>query len=450
MTLREVILADLKPLLTGSEKVPKEVLRCAEKLLQIGVWHRFSRNEVATSCQDASQKRNRLGHKGIPLWDELKSFLGEFEDSAGSRKYLLAHYRGDREINIDKLRQVLDAQGKVERTFLDINSGLNAAYGTVNPFMALNGVVHVFDYELHRPMGVPGTVMTNAGDRTWAVEFDPAELVLKLEGSRWADIIEADDSLLRQRKEPKTIGILTGNPPDSGLYLWEAINSHFRRLMGRDSLGDISMPKVIALSIPQIGISMEMDKREIPLRKALIKGVDELCDAGANIIAHPAHTTHYYASDIAAHAAERGAAFVSMADATVQKLRSEKIKEISLLGTRYVTDFSQKWSIYANAFGDIKVTCPSSEGWKKVHELGYEVQQKGPTSICFNWMRDLLRLEVPASCKHVLLGMTEFTPIARHLKTKGRQGKTLIDPIDIYGEAIAIEYLGNSSLPVRK
>lgn len=57
-------------------------------------------------------------------------------------------------------------------------------------------------------------------------------------------------------------------------------------------------------------------------------------------------------------------------------------------------------------------------------------------------MRDLLRDDVPPSCQHVVLAMTEFSPVVRQLKTRGRQGKILIDPIDIYGEAIAREYLG--------
>jgi hypothetical protein len=113
-----------------------------------------------------------------------------------------------------------------------------------------------------------------------------------------------------------------------------------------------------------------------------------------------------------------------------------------LLGTRFVTDFNLRWSVYKDVFDDIVVHRPSPVGWTKIHDLGYEVQQKGPTSLCFNWMRDLLRDEVPASCDHVLLAMTEFSPIAHHLRARGRQGKILIDPVDLYGEVIAREYLG--------
>ena len=450
MTFREAIDAELQPLLVGRETAPEEVRHCAERLMEMGVWHMFSRNSQAMSCPDAARKRNRLGHQGIPLWDELKSFFGEYHDAQGVRKIFLAHCRGDRKLDLDKLRQALEFAGEIRRVSLKPEERLWADYrvdyGTVNPLVDIGEVVQIFDYELHRPVGVPGTVMTNAGNHTWAVEFDPAELVLKLPGSRWADIVqqqmEAEDRMHWGVREPEIIGILTGNPCDSGLDLCNSVNYHLRQLLGKNSLGDVSMPKIVIISMPQVGISMEMDKREAPLRKALLRTVDELCAAGAKILTHPAHTTHYFAPDIAARAAEKGARFLSMVDVTVSKLRSSGVKEIALLGTKYVTDFSQQWSVYSHAFQGIKVHQPSPEGWQKILNLGYEVQQRGPTPICFNWMRDLLREEVPASCKYVLLAMTEFSPVVRQLKARGRQGKILIDPVDIYGEAIAREYLG--------
>lgn len=453
MSLPGEVDVELQPLLAEGEAVLGSVYHCAERLAGFGIWHQFSRNEPATSCSDAARKRNRLGHKGIPLWDELKSFLGEYHDAQGQRKVFLAHCRGDRKLDLDRVRQVLQLVGDIKRVSLKTEERLwtehRVGYGTVNPLMEIDGGLQIFDEELRHPVGVPGTVMTNAGDFTWAVEFNPAELVPRLPDSRWTDIIqpemEAEDPIRWGVREPETIGILTGNPCDSGLDLCASINAHVRRLLKKNSLGDVSMPKIVIISIPQIGISMEMDKREAPLRAALLRGVDELCATGAKILAHPAHTTHYFASDIAARAAERGARFLSMAELTAEQLRISGVKEIALLGTRYVTDLSQPWSAYKNAFQGLTVHTPSPNGWEKIHELGYEVQQNGATPLCFNWMRDLLRKEVPSSCKHVVLAMTEFTPIVRKLKARGLQGKILIDPIDIYGEAVAHEFLGLES-----
>ena len=438
---------ELDVLLDDRESIPSAVRLAANMIDRLGIWHQYSRNDHAWSCQDAARKRNRLGHKGIPLWDELKSFLGEYDDAAGGRHYFIAHCRGDRELNLAKVRAELQQPvGEIRRVTSDTAAAMGTSYGVVNPFWNDQSLIQIVDLELQRPIGVPGTVMTNVGDHTWAVEFEPTELFSKLSYCRWADIVEPNteesDRLQWGVRDPTAIGILTGNPSDSGLELWTSINAHIRRLMASNSLGDVSMPTIVVVSTPQIGISMEMDRREVPLRNALLRSIDDLCAAGARLLAHPAHTTHFFTADIQTRAAANGARFISMAEATAAKLRQSGIKEIALLGTQYVTDFSQRWSVYKNAFEGLIVHQPSREGWDKIHNLGYEIQQHGPTPLSFNWMRDLLRTEVPSDCKHVVLAMTEFSPIVRQLKSKGRQGKILIDPIEIYAEEISRQYLG--------
>jgi aspartate/glutamate racemase/prolyl-tRNA editing enzyme YbaK/EbsC (Cys-tRNA(Pro) deacylase) len=430
--------------LANSNDVPAVVEYCSRRLSEIGAWCQFSRNEPATSCQDAARKRNRLGHKGIPLCDELKSFLGEYDSSDDTRLFL-AHCRGDRELDLEKVKVVLRATAAVRRLSPEAAARLGAAYGVVNPFVVNPNVVQIFDQELRVAIGVPGTMMTNAGDHTWAVEFFASEVVERMPSASWEDIsLEAVEGTDRARvlvQDNSPIGIITGNPSDSGLELCGAINTHIREFMGRDSLGDVSMPKIIMISRPQIGISMEMSQRERPLRAALLEAVDEICATGARIIAHPAHTTHYFGDEIAERASRYRAVFVSMAQATDGYVQRLGIRELALLGTQFVTDAASRWSVYNNAFQGVQVHRPSTLGWKKIHDLGYEVQQRGLTPLAFNWMRDLLRDEVPKNCEHVVLAMTEFAPVARQLRNRGRHGKNLIEPLDLYGEAIAREYM---------
>jgi aspartate/glutamate racemase len=445
-------------LLEVGEMLPPSVEKTTQFLSRQGIWHQFSRNHPALSCQDAARKRNRLGHQGIPLWDELKSFLGEFTDSAGDTQSFLAHCRGDRELDLHEVTKVLNstspaqrrhsqentlAQNSNEGTLLQEVMGGETKYGTIHPFLEPD-IIQLFDHELMRPIGTPGTVMTNAGEYTWAVEFDPADIVIKLPQAKWANIITHDligEEVLWGVRSPSAIGILTGNPMDSGLELCQHLNKYTRQLLGSSSLGDVSMPKVIMLSSPQIGISMEMDTREDALRKALLDTLGQLCDSGAKIIAHPAHTTHYFASDLADRAKEKGSVFLSMVDVLVKKLHSLGVQEIALVGTSYMTDFSQERSVYRNVFGNIKVHTPSPNGWKKIHEIGYTLQQKGPTSRSRNLMRDVLK-EVPDTCEHVVLVMTELWPVAQQLNKEGRHHKVLIDPLEYYGEALARAYLG--------
>jgi aspartate racemase len=388
-----------------------------------------------------------LGHQGIPLWDELKSFLGQLTRPTGETEIFLAHCRGDRELDLGKLAHALGAS-RIQR--LETDSGNGCGYGTVNPF-TFSELLQVFDLELQHRVGVPGTVMTNAGSHTRAVEFFPTQLVPTLPHASWADIAAVHDSAKnasapRGIRNPQTIGILTGNPPVSGSNLFDAIIAHIQKMLKDYSLGDVCMPKIHMVSVPDIGVSMEMDRRTAPLRRALLAGIDELCMTGAKIIVHPAHTTHHFAPEMAARAAERGARFMSMAEVTAAKLQALAAQEVALLGTRYVTDFSLGWSVYAQSLEGITVHTPSDEAWAKIHDLAYEVQQNGVTALCLNWMRDLLR-EVPSSCKHVVLAMTEFGPVIRQLRSRGKQGKILIDPLDIYAEAIARQHVGWTGQP---
>ena len=119
MKSRGTITEQLHSLLHSGEPLPTEVLRCAELLAMLGIWHCFSRNAPATGCQEAARRRNRLGHEGIPLWDELKSFLGEYNDMKEDvHKIFLAHCRGDRELDFGKLKNALPLAGEIRRATL--------------------------------------------------------------------------------------------------------------------------------------------------------------------------------------------------------------------------------------------------------------------------------------------------------------------------------------------
>jgi len=407
------------------------------------VWYKFSRNLPAHSCREAAHKRQRLGHEGIPLWDELKSLLGIAKPLQGDEFLFLAHCRVDRSMNFSKLGEALGGC-EIRRASQEILAVLNLQYGLVNQFIVPVGMVQLFDLELNEPLGTPETVMTNAGDFIWSVEFSPSELVNKSSNFRWAEFVSSgrDQEDFWGVRDPRTIGILTGNPTRSGLELCEAIGDKVQGMLGINSLGDVSMPPVTIVSLPCVGLSMEMDQWTAFLREKLVLGVRNLAMGGARIIAHPANTSSYFAPEMRVAAESAGAIFISIAEALTTQVREWGLQEITLLGTRFVSDFTLPWSVYCNAFPGIKVHVPSERGWDKIHQLAFEVQQHGPTPLALNWMRDLLRDEVPASCHHVALAMTEFTPVAKQMKSRGRQDKILIDPMDIYAEVIARQYLG--------
>src|SRR6185503_18488751 len=74
-----------------SSSPPKGVLRTLEFFASRGLWYILSNNLESRSCRDAVQKRYRLGHVGIPLEDELKSFFAKFSPEPGTEEFAVFH-----------------------------------------------------------------------------------------------------------------------------------------------------------------------------------------------------------------------------------------------------------------------------------------------------------------------------------------------------------------------
>jgi hypothetical protein len=88
---------------------PDSVSRIHGQLEAAQVWHTVAANVgKARSCREAAFARKRLGVQSIPLWDELKTYLGSY-DVDGGRKYVAVHCRAHQERDDSELRRILGA-----------------------------------------------------------------------------------------------------------------------------------------------------------------------------------------------------------------------------------------------------------------------------------------------------------------------------------------------------
>jgi len=434
----------------GEGDIPEPVRQTIAFLAGAGVWFRLSRNPEAQSCRDAANKRDRLGHIGIPLWDELKSFCGSYVERGGQRRLLMAHCRGDEVLDMDALARALGAIESPIRLEGEDLLSLGMAYGLVNPFTLYDPSrpldedrslpVQVFDEGLLRPLGVPGTMMTNAGDLTWAVEFSPRELVAAIPGARVDSIAEPDpeESPRPRRMQGRAIGIITGNGPESGIALWNHVNAALRDLLGRDYLGDVSMPPVVVHSLPEMGLSMELDARAEQVWATMGLAVEQMCMDGVRALAVACNTTHYFTPRVREICARHDAEFISMPECIAQWLRARGVDRLALLGIKYVTELDE-WSAYREPFAGMQVERLGPRGIERIHDLAYRVKTKGASPNALSQFRDLLHKEV--SARYVVVALTELSLLLRE-KWRGEGGKILIDPLAIYGEAIARRWLG--------
>lgn len=437
------------------ESVPGSVLSVDRFLTELGVWHLFSRNPPAFSCRDAANKRYRLGHRGIPLCDELKSFVGEFTISEGRQRYVAVHCRGDRELDFSTLGRLVGAVGEIRRLSTDELERLGMAYGLVTPFAAYQldatllrlPVLHVWDTDALEPVAPPGTVMTNASDHQWAVEFRPDELVQKLRALEGWEILigkfsHSDSGILPRPRGPHhghKIAILTGNAPESGIRLWTLMNERIRARLGARCQGDVSMPSVEVHSIPELGLTMELDERESAVRPIIQAAAERAVSGGARLLAVACHTSHFFTPELRRVCGAYGAEFVSMPEVVGEWARSSGIERIGLIGIRFVAELG-RWSAYSDAMSGIELEVPDAQRLEEIDRLAFRVKKDGVNSSGITRLRDLIRTSV--SSETVILALTELSLLVEHLRQKARGGKVLIDPLELYADALARKFVG--------
>ncbi len=424
--------------------IPKNVNRVVDYFTKSGISFKLSRNEEAFSCRDAAQKRKRLGHTGIPLEDELKSYFGKFTNRKNNEQYVILHCRGDQEINESVATEIISSKTKIERlSGEELANIFNLEYGKVNPFnldplfMGLP-VLQVFDKSLLAKGRLPHSMMTNAGELTWAVEFKPKELIDVIDHKVIAQICY-DDSMAANSLPPQ-IGIITGNAPESGIYLWKLINRQIRRKMRNSFLGDISLPYISIESIPDLGLSMELDFREKETWSGIKEALLSLCRRGVDVICIPCNTIQYFNSRINGICKEYDIKYISMVETTLNHLEQNDINEFALLGVSYVTDFND-WSAFADLKGcDVEILSESS--LNDIHRLAFKVKQEGATGKGLNMLRDLLKKSVKS--ENIVIALTEISILIDFQNKRHKSGKNYIDTLELLSEVVVQEYLAIS------
>lgn len=431
---------------SGEEAVPASVLAVSQFLERKNIWHMFTRNLQARSCRDAANKRNRLGHTGISLNDELKSFLGRYEDQQGNIRLGLVHCRGNAQIDLGKVRKVLGIDGHFQRLedaeIAELSVDFDVDYGLVNPFQWSAGfnqlpVIQIFDTQTQQDRGLPNTMMTNAGEFTWAVEFNCQELAQALSPD---SVMVADVAMERDVIQPQyaPIGIITGNSPDSGIAFWEQINTKVQNRYKHYFNGDLSYPPVFVQSLPGMGLSMELDAREPQVWQVIEAAVRSLCEQGVKIITLACNTTPYFTPKIREITDAYGVQFVSIADAVKHHLLEHGITEVALVGISYVMDF-ERFSAYRILEDVATVQRISKTAQQKIHDLAYLVKKEGVNNAGLQKLRDIIRQETNA--QHVVIALTELSVLLASQKKASKSARVLLDALEIYSQHIADTYL---------
>ena len=413
---------------------PKEVNSLGTFLNEKDIWFNISHNNLAMSCCDAANKRYRLGYTGITCFDELKSNFGYYIKN-NKKHYVLLHCRGTQKIDLKKVNFLLKAEF-IRLPKEELKNHFNLEYGLINPFLIakeFSSIIQYFDSTVFTSFLPPYTMMTNAGNHNWGIEFNPKEL------NKVIKSLVVEDIVLRKYdsfKKP-VIGILTGNSPESGILLWENINSNIRKLLGNSFRGDISFPRTIIDSIPEMGFSMELELRETQTKKIVLEGVKNLCENGASIVVLACNTTQYFADDIREICENYNSIFISMEEALISFLNRKEINQLDFLGIDYVTNFN-KWSDFKNLKELFDVTIPSPKVLKEINELAFKVKENNVDGRNINKLRNLIKDSNKTG--NVVIALTEISILLDSQKTKSKNNNRFFDTLKILAENTASRY----------
>jgi aspartate racemase len=215
-----------------------------------------------------------------------------------------------------------------------------------------------------------------------------------------------------------SIGIVAGSGPEAGIDLWSKVLARNQTLFGGDFRGDLDAPRVVVLSEPTLGLSMDLEENEEIVWHSLKQTIAAIAvQADAYTIA--CNTLNLFAPRILSLGLP--GEFVSFQSALSAWVARHRVERIALLGAAPVTSLGP-WSAYQSLQDVVAVETPSNAA--ELHNLILDVKRLGSRDPS---LRPRLQTLVEGlTSDHVILACTEL-PLISDIETS----KKLIDVTDL-------------------
>lgn len=196
------------------------------------------------------------------------------------------------------------------------------------------------------------------------------------------------------------IGIIAGSGPEAGVDLWAKVLRANRELLGAHYRGDLDAPEVVVFSVPQLGLSMELERNDARVWACL-------ADTATRLAAHVDHygiacnTLNHYAPQI--QALGLPARLVSVGEVVRDYVRTHGITRVALLGARPIMALGP-WSAYRELAHEVAVEVPADG--EALHRIIYDVKARGGDAP--DVVERFARLLAGLDAELVLLACTEL------------------------------------------
>ena len=224
--------------------------------------------------------------------------------------------------------------------------------------------------------------------------------------------------------EKKVLGIIGGLGPAASVCFCDLLVSHTKAMRDQEHIDFLLSSRA---SIPDRTAFIVGRSKESPL-PSLITEAKRLTAAGAEVIAIPCNSSHYFYDEIA-----------KSVDAKVVNMPSETARFCRYLGIRKVGVLATEGTVYAGIYrmalereGIEYMTC-SKEEQSVITDTIYGQVKQGKEPDCESFL-NIARGLVDAGCDAVILGCTELSMIKRDYKI----GPGYIDAMEVLAQSAVL------------
>ena len=196
------------------------------------------------------------------------------------------------------------------------------------------------------------------------------------------------------------LGLVAGSGPEAGVDLWNKVLGAVRSRLGRRFQGDLDAPYMEILSVPRLGLSMDLAKNEAEVWEALQEAVQHI-GRRVDYYVIACNTLYYFARRI--EGLNLPGRLVSPTNAVAGYVRDQGLTHFALLGAKPVMR-ADRFSAY-KSFSEMVDPVPA-DLIDEIHGIVLDVKQLGPgdEALVQRWQGVLKRIKAQT----VLLACTEL------------------------------------------
>lgn len=236
------------------------------------------------------------------------------------------------------------------------------------------------------------------------------------------------DRTVRAATRRATIGIVAGSGPEAGIDLWAKILRRNAAVLGPAFRGDLDAPRVIVLSEPQLGLSMDLAANDAPVWATMQDTATRIA-SDCDVWTVACNTLNWYAPRIAG--LNLPGEFVSFQAVVGDWIKASGIRKLGLLAAAPVTEMGE-WSAYRDLSRLVEIEVPDDRA--ALQDLIYDVKRLGSADPGLRPRFAKIIEEMQADT--LLLACTEL-PLIADFSTS----KTLVDVTDLVADALVARSL---------